>query len=384
MLTRSSFSSTSSASTQQPASSPPLTSISDRMAALRAHGLSGTKAAPRAPAPRPLNAPPVSYVPPPAPASSIHGSQRTTASGTSSHSPLQRSPDLPPKPSPPPSPRTRMKGDLVEDSAGQRSGSAPPSIPVLDTGDLSTFGGVRDQLGGALPSSEGDERCRRGSGPAEGSPTPRYGQLSSLPSPTDFSSNFPSIDDFEKSAPGSSSPSNGDYAFPSVPSSLPSASPNQARISLPPPPRPFEMDTQAMDEERRQQSAAAASLGGGIMQRTTSRERDDPSSTNRLPPSLVAGGGRSSSTQPPSAPTPSHSPRPPLPPPTASSSKNFNIPFTAEVTPVALFSYLQSAQAESGKGPRVLLLDVRSREEYERGRVIGETVCLEPVVLRPG
>jgi ubiquitin carboxyl-terminal hydrolase 8 len=30
------------------------------------------------------------------------------------------------------------------------------------------------------------------------------------------------------------------------------------------------------------------------------------------------------------------------------------------------------------------MLDVRSRDEYDAGRIRGETVCLEPVVLRDG
>lgn len=60
------------------------------------------------------------------------------------------------------------------------------------------------------------------------------------------------------------------------------------------------------------------------------------------------------------------------------------IPFATDVRPLELWQYIQTSKAESGEGPRVLLLDVRSREEYERGRVRGETVCLEPIVLRNG
>ena len=353
------------------------------MAALKAHGMAGTKPAPRNSAPRPVNAPPVSYVPPP---TSLPSSSSTLQSVSTDRSPEPSSRHAFSSfaaPSPPPSPRTRTKGDFAEDSAVQRTGSAPPSIPAIDTGDLGGLGDMKSQLGNALPRDEGS--ARQGSSRAGGSPTSRYGELSSLPSPTDFSANFPSIDDFEKSAPGGSSPSNGDYAFPSVPSSLPSVSPGQNRISLPPPPRPFEMDARALDEERRLQQAASASFGGVGMLSATSGDRKGPagSSTAQLPASLIPGGGRSS-TQRQTSPAASTSSRPPLPPPTASSSQNFNIPFTAEVSPTALFSYLETAQAERGKGPRVLLLDVRSREEYDRGRVMGETVCLEPVVLRPG
>lgn len=65
-------------------------------------------------------------------------------------------------------------------------------------------------------------------------------------------------------------------------------------------------------------------------------------------------------------------------------STAFAIPFTNEVLPAALYAYLQGAIGVSRQGPRVLLLDVRTREEFDRGRVIGECVCLEPLILRTG
>ncbi|KAI5480650.1 ubiquitin carboxyl-terminal hydrolase 8 [Pseudohyphozyma bogoriensis] len=101
---------------------------------------------------------------------------------------------------------------------------------------------------------------------------------------------------------------------------------------------------------------------------------------------------RLSNSQQPSS-SPARSTRGPLPaPPTASTSRpppdashssaSFSIPFASEVVPGALKQYLSTPIAQAGKGPRVLLLDVRTRAEYEAGRISGETVCIEPFRLR--
>lgn len=275
----------------------------------------------------------------------------------------------------------------------QRTGSAPPAIPRSESGRSDAFAGMGLQLNQTLPNAGvvEDSRTgglRRGSGSAEGPSSP-YEQVASLPSPTSFTNFFPSIDDFERTVPGGSL-SNGDFAFPSVPSSLPSASPTRGvRSSLPPPPRPFELDTGDFDREHMERSAAAASFGGASMARSSSDEAAVAARRSELPPSLVSGGGSQPSStsytnSSPAPPTVTATPsRSPLPPPT-STSQSFGIPFTTEVSPTALYNYLVTAQAEAGRGPRVLLLDVRSRDEYDRGRVMGESVCLEPVVLRPG
>lgn len=274
----------------------------------------------------------------------------------------------------------------------QRTGSAPPAIPRSESGRSDAFATMGLQLDQALPNGEVDDPrrggSRRGSGSTEGTSSP-YQQVASLPSPTTFTNFFPSIDDFERTVPGGSS-ADGDFAFPSVPSSLPSSSTTQiVRSSLPPPPRPFELDTSDVDREQEERSAATASLGGATMARFPSNETDTLARRGEPPSSLVPGGGShpysipsTNSSHAPSTGSASPS-RSPLPPPT-STSQSFGIPFTTEVTPTALYNYLVTAQAEMGRGPRVLLLDVRSRDEYDRGRVMGESVCVEPVVLRPG
>ncbi|ORY88036.1 hypothetical protein BCR35DRAFT_30267 [Leucosporidium creatinivorum] len=383
-------SSRSAPTDERPAVSPPLNSIEDRLAALRARGVETTSALSRPAAPRPTNPPPVAYVPPPAVSTS---SPRQAALRAPGSPPIPRKPESLQGRSPPPSPKARVKGDFVDDSAVQRTGSAPPAIPRSESGGSDVFAGMGLQLNQALSNGGAEDArtggSRRGSESADG-PTSPYEQVASLPSPTAFTNFFPSIDDFEKTVPGGSS-SNGDFAFPSVPSSLPSSSPTQGvRSSLPPPPRPFELDTGDFDREQKERSAAAALLGGASMARSSSSEVALASRRSDLPSSLVPGGGSqpsstsyatSTSTPPTVNATPSRSP---LPPPPVSASQNFSIPFTAEVSPTALYSYLVTAQAEAGKGPRVLLLDVRSRDEYDRGRVMGESVCLEPVVIRPG
>ena len=81
--------------------------------------------------------------------------------------------------------------------------------------------------------------------------------------------------------------------------------------------------------------------------------------------------------------------RPKTAPPVAQTTeRKLAIPFTNEVLPNALYTYLVQAidaHADEGRvGPRVLLLDVRSREEFDQGRILGEAVCIEPLILRPG
>lgn len=84
------------------------------------------------------------------------------------------------------------------------------------------------------------------------------------------------------------------------------------------------------------------------------------------------------------APTPPMHSRPSSSASNTNSNSTYSIPFTNEVLPKALYEYLVMALGTPGRGPRVLLLDVRTREEYEQGRVIGESVCLEPLTLREG
>ncbi|KAK4051132.1 ubiquitin-specific protease doa4 [Microbotryomycetes sp. JL201] len=276
----------SAAVSTQPATSPPLSSIKDRMAALRAKGMVDVAASPAASA------------------------EESTRIGHADASlSIRNSPPATPKP------QAKSRGDLVEDTAMQRSGSAPPAIPVNDEQDLQDEGAF-SSLGLELSNNP-----------------PPSAQRGTIPSPTDMNS-FPSLDDFERSLPST----NG------------SASANPTRSPLPPPPRPFEMDLGDFESQRRSHADAVARLGGV------------------------------SSTFQQGLSTAIHKA---LPPPGPSATA-FTIPFTSEVGPQQLYSYLSTTQAEKGKGPRVLLLDVRNRDEFDHGRIIGETVCLEPIVLRSG
>lgn len=324
------------------------------MAALRAHGVTGTTSA-RTSGPRPMAAPPAVYKPPPASITSSGGS----ASQASQY--LSQSPTT-----------TSARGDLVEDSAIQRSGSAPAVIPLTDEDGSHGFMSHGSTL--VAQTSNGQiETTRR-------SVDSRYDEVASLPSPTDFRTNFPSLDDFERTVPVERSE---EVQLPSVPTAKPSATASQSagdHRSLPPPPRPFEMDAREFDRQQRIHSEAMTSLGG-----QPKPANGPPPPRKDLPSSLIPGqSSRTSQSISTVRPSQAPSPRPRLPPPTASSSKNFDLPPTAEIAPVQFYNYLSSSQARKGDGPRVLLLDLRSREEFERGRIMGETLCLEPVVLRPG
>ncbi|GAA5916849.1 uncharacterized protein JCM6883_000088 [Sporobolomyces salmoneus] len=264
----------------------------------------------------------------------------------SAHSP----PVKPPKPlglstgrTPPGSP-SPIAWDLVEDSAGQRTGSAPPSFPQSEVRESSP----RDSNGIV------DRGPAGGVDVAPNRSTPYRGadELAN-------SDRFPSLDDFERGVSGSSRTT----SFPSAPSYDPSSSSSSPSTSTshrnppPQPPKPPLIDRATFEREQRERADKMAKLAAGI---SSSSYQNSPQSTQR--PHTTS----------------------PLPPPTAGSSKEFHIPPSVEVRPVQLFEYLKTTKSESGEGPRVLLLDVRSRAEYEAGRIRGETVCLEPIVLRDG
>ncbi|GAA5999531.1 hypothetical protein JCM5350_000048 [Sporobolomyces pararoseus] len=323
-------------------------SIAERMAKLRASGAAG--ATPLQSSNRAPTSTPSSSRPPNPP------------EAFSAHSP----PAKPPKPlglstgrTPPGTPGV-IAWDLVEDSALQRTGSAPASFAQSEVRESSP---VHD-----FPTSNGIVNR----GPAGGvhvapdrSTPHRSGEELDNPD------KFPSLDDFERQVNGNGSQSthlNG--SFPSVPSFDPSSAPESIHSSSstrrnppPQPPKPQLLDRETFEREQRERAEKMAKIAAGM--NGNSLHLSNGSSTQY-----------SSSRQP--------STSSPLPPPTASSSKEFHIPPSVEVRPSQLFDYLKTTKSESGQGPRVLLLDVRSREEYDGGRIKGETVCLEPIVLRDG
>lgn len=248
-------------------------------------------------------------------------------------------------------------GSPVEEKLGERSGSAPPSIPGLDrsrTGMLNSGAGsnwsatLRDKsrqpspvaasVGLALDLGGADEQERQ----YRTAEWTRQEQPPVIRSPSEFAGQFPSVDDLERTDFATATTWTGrhEVPFPSVPSSRPGGPP------LPPPPKPFDPEFTATEHSR---------LSG-------------PRSPTNRPDAQ------------PSRPLPQQPP-PPLPP---TAPKQFTLPFTNEILPVDLYSYLEMALGDDGRGPRVLMLDVRTREEFDAGRVLGEVVCLEPIIIREG
>ncbi|SCV67611.1 BQ2448_5222 [Microbotryum intermedium] len=244
-----------------------------------------------------------------------------------------------------PSSSAMRKGDFVSDKAVERTGSAPPVIPQLnDQNGLYNDGVTAGN--GFVPSS---------------------GTRSDIaPSPTGatFDSRFPGLDDFEKLT-------GSNYSFPAVPSFEPGAKAGGSSAVPSGFPAPLRPSTSATPPSR--PDLPSGVVPGG---RRAAPPPPLPSSSSSSTPSSRARSGSSDSA--------SLLSRPPPAPPSPSSTRHFDIPFTNEVTPLALHHYLHQALAESGRGPRVLLLDIRSREEYTRGRIMGESVCLEPIILRNG
>ena len=198
----------------------------------------------------------------------------------------------------------------------------------------------------------------------------RRGKLASTPST--FGAAFPSVEDIDnmdwRSSP---SPARSNVSLPSVPSGLPGSSNGSARPASTSSQasshaRPVELDAREFEREKNERAAAMAKLSGSPPVRQS----------NGLPPGAAyAPEVRMSAPTPPS--------RGPLPLAPPKAKGNFTMPHTDSVLPGALWQYFQQELARTGEGPRVLLLDVRPREEFERGCVKGEVVCLEPAAIRP-
>ncbi|GAA5997929.1 uncharacterized protein JCM10292_006915 [Rhodotorula paludigena] len=345
----------------------PTTSIEDRLAALRGSGLAGATTS------KPTRSPP--------------GSPKRPS--TPSRSPRQTAIPLSPTSRPP----AETFPDTADDAAG-RSGSAPPVLPYSKVQEAATVweeSALQFRQEGGTPIA----RTQKGvvdRGPAGGvgtAPDSRapHSESTEPPSPTKFDAAFPSLDDFERSvtsaAPTAAAPASSSYSFPSVPAFDPSAGPSRPPRPPPPhPPKPRHLDERTFQREQQERADAMAKLAAGLGD-TSISTAPSASVQPSLPNALVPGGGRAPSSVQSTSMTHASSPPAPLPPP-ATPSKGFKIPFSSEVRPAELWQYLQTSKAETGEGPRVLLLDLRSREEHERGRIRGETVCIEPIVLRPG
>ncbi|GAA5843592.1 hypothetical protein JCM11251_007125 [Rhodosporidiobolus azoricus] len=357
----------------------PTTSLADRMAALRASGLSS--ADPTAGPSRTLDQPTSSS------SCAISSPKRSSTPSLPSSSP--RSTASATLRSPPASPRVR-KGDLVADNGGARTGSAPPVLPYSEVQDPATVWEqdalqFRREGGTPIAKRENGVVDRGPAGGVGAAPEERgpHSELSASASPTRTS--FPSLEDFEQqvnriSTASSSSPSGSSFpslpSLPSVPSSDPSTQPRPPRPPPPKPPQPKNVDAATFERQQRERQDALQKQAA-LYSNSTSRES---STATAAPARSGHPAARAPGRSAPAPPTASSSSSP-LPPPNAS-TRSFNIPFSTEVRPLELWQYLQTAKGEKGEGPRVLLLDVRSRGEYERARIKGETVCMEPVSLR--
>ncbi|GAA5943806.1 hypothetical protein JCM3775_000194, partial [Rhodotorula graminis] len=338
----------------------PTATLADRLAKLRASGM------PDATTSRPSSSPPPSPKP---------------AFG-SAHSPRQSTIPLSPVA---PTPRAPRSGDAVADNAGERSGSAPPVLPPSQVQEPATVwegSALQFRHEGGTPIA-GRQKGVVDRGPAGGvGVAPDHGEPPS-PSASHFATSFPSLDDFERDIAPSDAPS--PYSLPSVPSFDPGATPGRPPRPPPPhPPKPRHLDERAFAREQTERVEAMSRVA------ESRRSNGHPPPTpppNRasLPAALVPGGGKALGGALPSA-SPSRrssAAAQPLPPPT-SAHRALKIPFANDVRPAELWQYLQTSKAETGEGPRVLLLDLRTREEYEHGRIKAETVCLEPIILRDG
>ncbi|KAK0556562.1 ubiquitin-specific protease doa4 [Tilletia horrida] len=198
-----------------------------------------------------------------------------------------------------------------------------------------------------------------------------------LPSLRDVEQSYPSLDDFERNA-----------RFPQAPSHAITDDPAAAALAASVPSRPLPVPPAAPD---------SSSLRSGVPQPFPDRQRPQASSSHDGP----SRGRQGSDPR-----------RVPLPPPAGpavarmspSASSNGvgpkpSLPLSNVVTVEQLWGYLNpgfesvtdpktgTSRIEKRQGLQLLLLDVRSRDEYETGRIQGpqgESVCLDPITLREG
>ena len=225
-----------------------------------------------------------------------------------------------------------------------------------------------------------------------------------VPSASEFNSSYPTIDQLENASPQLPNTSDDASGFPAPPTHTV----GKAKRPLPAPPtasstdvaREFALARDVPEPFER----AGPSAAPGQPQQQPPRKIDGLPNQDPRRFSLQQPGTRhpSSSTVP--------TLRQQLPPPSASARQPVNgahvqslmvgskpaLPMKNHISVEQLFGYLnpgfeQFTDAEGnhkiGKkvGLDVLLLDVRSRAEFEAGRILGgTTVCIEPITLREG
>lgn len=243
----------------------------------------------------------------------------------------------------------------------------------------------------------------------------------SIPTASEFSDTYPSLDDFDKKIPSplpsapTSEPTTQDEggAFPTTPSHAPGTS----RRPLPNPPapptdlalgrdvpKPFRMRSSSGDSPQKQQSSSSSTSGISSGMAPSSSRQSIIAAQNR-PAALIPGSPRGADA--PRA-------RPPISAPPAGSAPETvgskpSLPRGNHIKVEELWSLLnpgfervsaagedstgsssESSRMVRKRGLDILLLDLRSRDEYEAGRVArgspsADSVCLEGgVTLKRG
>lgn len=222
-----------------------------------------------------------------------------------------------------------------------------------------------------------------------------------VPSPSEFESSYPALDTWER-----------DTRFPSAPSHLPGNQAQQTgggsgsgpRRPLPPPPAPpSDVDLGRSDvphpfPERVSASAPkpAYTPSSGSADAATSKRSSVAVPTALRPGTTPPVPGASGYPKPaPARPTQVSSAASGEPVPTSGRSKP-PLPFSNHVTVEDLWAYLNptfesvtdadgSTRLVKRPAHSVLLLDLRSREEFEQGRIkAADVVCLEPITIKTG
>ncbi|PWZ03562.1 hypothetical protein BCV70DRAFT_155655 [Testicularia cyperi] len=270
--------------------------------------------------------------------------------------------------------------------SGSASASSSPAPGLPRTGDLASHleALAEDTDSGHYSGPRPPSRSQHGQ--AEGSGQVRFPQI---PSASEFASSYPTLDDFEK---GSSQPTdgstegNGQGIFPAPPSHPV----GKAKRPLPEPPSSTSIDVArefALVRDVPEPFEPSSSSGGRTnIEGLPSSSRTNPHRMSlQHPPSRyrpALGGPSSPSSQGvPQSLLVGNKPTPPL---------------SNHITVQELFFFLNPGFEEFtdtdgsrkiGKkvGLDVLLLDVRSRADYEAGRILGaRSVCIEPITLREG
>ncbi|TKA54332.1 hypothetical protein B0A53_03426 [Rhodotorula sp. CCFEE 5036] len=325
-------------------------------------------------------------------------SNAPSAPSTSTSNGFHRSDSQPSRPEPHKTPFSEASAEPTALLRSVSYAAAPPILPysrVQEPAKVWEESALQFRPDGGAPIGQ-RENGVSDRGPAGGvdvGPTRTRVQEDEPDSSTRFEDAFPSLDDFERridpadlgnlgpTRTRSSTASSDFFQLPSVPTSDPGSAPtptSSSDIAKPPrrappphPPKPQHLDEQTFRREQQERADAMAKLAAGRGPTPPSTSASTQGRSD-LPSALVP--GRRSSATAPSPPGGAGLVALPLP---AGPRHGLKIPFATDVRPLELWQYIQTSKAESGEGPRVLLLDVRSREEV-RSADIEDALSLSP------